>query len=163
MKICFHSFILFYSQVGVPGSDQSFKISEGVKKYIRASNMKYEVWKHNFMLATWRHENMKIYFYTFILPIKDNVTLTQHQLLTNSQRRKTSRIQLDRNTELTWHMKARWDNFDIKTWKYTFILLFYPYNSMSLRLNISCLQTVRGGGHLEFNLTGLQNLHGTQR
>ena len=46
---------------------------------------------------------MKIYFYTFILPIKDNVTLTQHQLLTNSQRRKTSRIQLDRITELAWN------------------------------------------------------------
>ena len=46
---------------------------------------------------------MKVYFYTFILPIKLNVTLTQHQLLTNSQRRKTSRIQLDRITELTWN------------------------------------------------------------
>ena len=54
--------------------------------------------------VTWRHENMKIYFptnksiylviqkCTFFLPIKLNVTLTQHQLLTNSQRRKTSRI-----------------------------------------------------------------------
>ena len=46
---------------------------------------------------------MKVYFYTFILPIKLNVPLTQHQLLTNSQRRKTSRIQLDRITELTWN------------------------------------------------------------
>ena len=44
---------------------------------------------------------MKVYFYTFIIPIKLNVTLTQHQLLTNSQRRKTSGIQLDRITELT--------------------------------------------------------------
>ena len=45
---------------------------------------------------------MKIYFYTFILPIKHNVTLTQHQLLKNSQRKKTSRIQLDRIAELIW-------------------------------------------------------------
>ena len=44
---------------------------------------------------------MKVYFYTFILPIND--TLTQHQLLTNSQRRRTSRIQPDRITELTWN------------------------------------------------------------
>ena len=53
--------------------------------------------------VTWRHENMKIYFptnksiylviqkCTFFLPIKLNVTLTQHQLLKDSQRRKTSR------------------------------------------------------------------------
>ena len=46
---------------------------------------------------------MKVYFYTFIPPIKLNVTLTQHQLLTNCQRRKTSKIQLDRIAELIWN------------------------------------------------------------
>ena len=54
------------------------------------------------------------------------------------------------------------DHEIMKTWKYTFILLLYLYNSMSLWLNISCLQTVRGGRHLKLNLTGLQNLHGTR-
>ena len=43
---------------------------------------------------------MKVYLYTFILP---NDSLTQHQLLTNSQRRKTSGIQFDRITELIWN------------------------------------------------------------
>ena len=38
----------------------------------------------------------------------------------------------------------------MKTWKYTFILLFYLYNSVSL-WHISCLQAVRGGRHLEIS------------
>ena len=46
---------------------------------------------------------MKVYFYTFILHIKLDLTLTQYQLLSNSQWRKTSRIQLDRITELAWN------------------------------------------------------------
>jgi hypothetical protein len=39
----------------------------------------------------------------------------------------------------------------MKTWKHTFILLFYLYNTLSLWLNISCLQTVKGGRHLEIS------------
>jgi len=49
-------------------------------------------WIREFM-NSWIHEFMKAWKYTFILPIKLNVTLPQHQLLTNSQKRNTSRIQ----------------------------------------------------------------------
>ena len=62
----------------------------------------------------------------------------------------------------TW-MEARASN--IKAWKHESILLYFysTYKTQSLWFNIiSYLQKVRGGRHLEFNLTGLQNLQGTQ-
>ena len=49
----------------------------------------------------------------------------------------------------------------MKTWKYTFILLIYLSNSVSFWLNISCLQTVRGGRHVEFNFGWWKNIFGT--